>query len=124
VSLLQLVATAAILWTTRHWEPFSLADVLSLQMLLAVLNGLSLVLSVVLFESRRLQSLHSTVLDSMRNAVAITDGDGVVINANPSCGRPQGRPVRRAVSTVCQSTLTISAIARWPLRILLIRLAC
>jgi PAS domain-containing protein len=84
VSLLQLVATAAILWTTRNWQPFSLADVLSLQMLLAVLNGLSLVLSVVLFESRRLQSLHSTVLDSMRNAVAITDGDGVVIDANPS----------------------------------------
>jgi signal transduction histidine kinase len=84
VSLLQLVATAAILWTTQTREPFSLADVLSLQMLLAVLNGLSLVLSVVLFESRRLQSLHSTVLESMRNAVAITDGDGVVINANPS----------------------------------------
>ena len=87
VSLLQLVATAAILWTTLNWKPFSLADVLSLQMLLAVLNGLSLVLSVVVFESRRLQSLHSAVLDSMRNAVAITDGDGVVIDANPSWTR-------------------------------------
>jgi len=96
VSLLQLVATAAILWTTRNWQPFSLADVLSLQMLLAVLNGLSLVLSVVIFESRRLQSLHSTVLESMRNAVAITDGDGVVINANPSwtTGGQAGSPGR------------------------------
>jgi len=95
VSLLQLVSTAAILWTTLSWEPFSLADVLSLQMLLAMLNGLSLVLSVVVFESRRLQSLHSTVLNSMRNAVAITDSEGVVIDANPSWTAGQAGSPRR-----------------------------
>jgi signal transduction histidine kinase len=59
-------------------------EVLSLQLLLAMMNGLSLVLSVVVSESRRLQSFHSSVLDSMQNAVAITNDTGVVIDANPS----------------------------------------
>src|SRR5688572_1212364 len=92
VSLLQLVSTSAILWTALNRQPFELADVLSLQMLLAMLNGLSLTLSVVVSESRRLQSFHSTVLNSMRNAVAITDADGMVIDANPSwtaAGQPR-----------------------------------
>jgi signal transduction histidine kinase len=84
VSLLQLVSTAAILSTALNREPFSLNEVLSLQLLLAMLNGLSLTLSVVMSESRRLQAFHTTVLNSMRNAVAITDADGVVIDANPS----------------------------------------
>jgi C4-dicarboxylate-specific signal transduction histidine kinase len=84
VSLLQLLSTAAILWTALNREPFSLNEALSLQTLLAVLNSLSLTLAVVMSESRRLQALHTTVLNSMRNAVAITDGDGVVIDANPS----------------------------------------
>ena len=84
VSLLQLVSTSAILWSALHWQPFSLSDVLSVQMLLAMLNGLSLTLSVVVSESRRLQSFHGTVLNSMRSAVAITDADGEVIDANPS----------------------------------------
>ena len=53
-------------------------------MLLAMLNGLSLTLAVVVSESRRLQSFHSTVLNSMGSAVAITDAHGVVIDANPS----------------------------------------
>ena len=47
-----------------------------------MLNGLSLSLAVVINESRRFQSLHSAVLRSMRNAVAITDSDGVVLDAN------------------------------------------
>jgi C4-dicarboxylate-specific signal transduction histidine kinase len=84
VSLLQLVSTSAILWTALNREPFSLSEVLSLQMLLAVLNSLSLTLSVVMSERRRLQAFHMTVLNSMRDAVAITDADGVVIAANPS----------------------------------------
>jgi PAS domain S-box-containing protein len=84
VSLLQLVSTSAILWTALNRDPFSLSEVLSLQLLLAMLNSLSLTLSVVMFESRRLQALHTTVLHSMRNAVAITDADGVVIDANPA----------------------------------------
>ncbi len=84
VSLLQLVSTAAILWTALNLQPFLLSEVLSLQMLLAVLNSLSITLSVVVSESRRLQAFHSTVLNSMRNAVAITDAEGVVIDANPS----------------------------------------
>ena len=84
VSLLQLISTAAILWAALNEAPFSLTDVLALQMLLAMLNGLSLVLSVVISESRRLQSFHSSVLHSMRDAVAITDGAGMVIDANPS----------------------------------------
>jgi C4-dicarboxylate-specific signal transduction histidine kinase len=49
-----------------------------------LLNGLSLALSVVVRESRHLQSLHSAVLRSMPNAVAITDSDGVVIDRNES----------------------------------------
>jgi C4-dicarboxylate-specific signal transduction histidine kinase len=57
-------------------------DVLALQMFLLMLNGLSLSLAVVIRESRRFQSLHSAVLRSMRNSVAITDSDGVVIDAN------------------------------------------
>jgi integral membrane sensor domain MASE1 len=92
VSLLQLLATAAILWTALTIQPFSLADALSLQMLLAMLNGLSLTLSVALSESRRLHSFHSSVLNSMRNAVAITDADGVVIDANPSWTTPRVSP--------------------------------
>ena len=115
VSLLQLVSTSAILWAALHWRPFSLADMLPLQMLLAMLNGLSLTLAVVVAESRRLQSFHGTVLNSLRNAVAITDADGVVIDANPSWmaarqsqspGRLDGVPVhadyfedRRAAAT-------------------------
>jgi C4-dicarboxylate-specific signal transduction histidine kinase len=47
-----------------------------------MLNGVSLSLAVVISESRRFQSLHSAVLRSMRNAVAITDSDGVVLDAN------------------------------------------
>ena len=84
VSILQLVSTSAILWAALNREPFLLSEVLALQMLLAVLNSLSITLSVVMSESRRLQAFHSTVLNSMRNAVAITDADGVVIDANPS----------------------------------------
>jgi signal transduction histidine kinase/integral membrane sensor domain MASE1 len=84
VSLLQLLSTAAILWAALEQEPFSLTDVIALQMLLTMLNGLSLVLSVVISESHRLQSFHSSVLDSMRDAVAIIDDAGMVIDANPS----------------------------------------
>jgi two-component system, LuxR family, sensor kinase FixL len=84
VSLLQLVSTAAILWAALNHAPFSLTDVLAVQTLLTMLNGLSLVLSVVISESRRLQSFHSSVLHSMRDAVAIIDGGGMVIDANPS----------------------------------------
>lgn len=82
VSLLQLVSTAAILWTAMNSTVVSIDDVLPLQMFLLMLNGLSLSLAVVVNESRRFQSLHSAVLRSMRNAVAITDSDGVVIDAN------------------------------------------
>lgn len=82
VSILQLVSTAAILWTARSNTVVSIDDVLALQMFLLMLNGLSLSLAVVVRESRRFQSLHSAVLRSMRNSVAITDSDGVVIDAN------------------------------------------
>ena len=84
VSVLQIVATASMLWATLHAGFVSMPDVLSLQMFLVLLNGLSLSLSVVVRESRHLQSLHSAVLRSMRNAVAITDSDGVIIDANGS----------------------------------------
>ena len=84
VSVLQIVATAGILWATLHGGLVSMRDVLSLQMFLTLLNGLSLSLSVVVRESRHLQSLHSAVLRSMRNAVAITDSEGVIIDANGS----------------------------------------
>ena len=82
VSLLQLFSTAAILWTALSSTVLSVDDVLPLQMFLLMLNGLSLSLAVVINESRRFQSLHSAVLRSMRNAVAITDSDGVVLDAN------------------------------------------
>ena len=82
VSLLQLVSTAAILWTALNSTVVSIDDVLPLQMFLLMLNGLSLALAVVVNESRRFQSLHSAVLRSMRNSVAMTDSDGVVIDAN------------------------------------------
>jgi signal transduction histidine kinase len=84
VCILQLVSTFAMLWAALDQPRVSLAEVLSLQMFLAMLNGLSLSLAVVVSESRHLQSLHSAVLRSMRNAVAITDADGVVIDANES----------------------------------------
>jgi signal transduction histidine kinase len=84
VSVLQIVATAGMLWATLHGGLVSMRDVLSLQMFLTLLNGLSLSLSVVVRESRHLQSLHSAVLRSMRNAVAITDSEGVIIDANES----------------------------------------
>ena len=80
--MLQLVSTGAILWAALHSLVVSLDDVLPLQMFLLMLNGLSLSLAVVVRESRRFQSLHSAVLTSMRNAVAITDSHGVVIDAN------------------------------------------
>ena len=57
-----------------------------------MLNGLSLSLAVVVRESRHLQSLHSAVLRSMRNAVAITDADGVVIDANESWAAAERAP--------------------------------
>jgi signal transduction histidine kinase len=82
VSILQLVSTGAILWTALNSTVVSVGDVLPLQMFLLMLNGLSLSLAVVIRESQRFQSLHSAVLKSMRNAVAITDSDGVVIDAN------------------------------------------
>ena len=82
VSILQLFSTAAILWTALNSTAVSLDDVLPLQMFLLMLNGLSLSLAVVISESRRFQSLHSAVLRSMRNAVAITDSEGVVLDAN------------------------------------------
>jgi integral membrane sensor domain MASE1 len=82
VSMLQLVSTGAILWAALHSLVVSLDGVLPLQMFLLMLNGLSLSLAVVVRESRRFQSLHSAVLTSMRNAVAITDSGGVVIDAN------------------------------------------
>jgi signal transduction histidine kinase len=84
VSVLQIVSTAGILWATLNGGLVSMRDVVSLQFFLVLLNGLSLALSVVVRESRHLQSLHSAVLRSMRNAVAITDSDGVVIDANES----------------------------------------
>jgi two-component system, LuxR family, sensor kinase FixL len=84
VSILQLCSTFAVLWPLVGGATASLGEVLSLQMSLAMLNGLALALAVVVRESRRLQSLHSAVLRSMRNAVAITDSDGVVIDANDS----------------------------------------
>jgi signal transduction histidine kinase len=84
VSVLQLVSTVAMLSAALEVATVSLQDLLSLQMFLAMLNGLSLVLAVVVRESRRLQSLHSAVLRSMRNAVAITDSDGIVLDANQS----------------------------------------
>jgi C4-dicarboxylate-specific signal transduction histidine kinase len=82
VSILQLFSTAAILWTAVNSTVISVDDVLPLQMFLLMLNGMSLSLAVVISESRRFQSLHSAVLRSMRNAVAITDSDGVVLDAN------------------------------------------
>jgi signal transduction histidine kinase len=82
VSILQLFSTAAILWTAVNSTIVSVDDVLPLQMFLLMLNGLSLSLAVVINESRRFQSLHSAVLRSMRNAVAIIDSDGVVLDAN------------------------------------------
>jgi C4-dicarboxylate-specific signal transduction histidine kinase len=103
ISLLLVMTASAILWTAVNVGRMSLAEVLSLQMLLAVLSGLSLTLAVVVFERRRLQQFHSAVLTSMRDGVAITDADGVVIDANPSWtadaharspGRLDGVPVR------------------------------
>lgn len=82
VSILQLFSTVAILWTALNSTVMALDDVLPLQIFLLMLNGLSLSLAVVISESRRFQSLHSAVLRSMRNAVAITDSDGVVLDAN------------------------------------------
>ena len=84
VAVLELVSTAAMIWAARSTGTASLRDVLSLQLFLLMLNAMSLSLAVVVRESRRLQSLHSAVLRSMRNAVAITDADGVVIDANES----------------------------------------
>jgi len=94
VSMLQLVSTGAILWAALHSLVVSLDDVLPLQMFLLMLNGLSLSLAVVVRESRRFQSLHSAVLTSMRNAVAITDSDGVVIDANDPGSRTRVQPSR------------------------------
>ena len=88
VSLLQLVSTYAMLWAALNRDSVPMSDVRSLQMFLAMLSGLSLSLAVVVRESRHLQSLHSAVLRSMRNAVAITDSDGVVIDANESWAEP------------------------------------
>jgi signal transduction histidine kinase/integral membrane sensor domain MASE1 len=82
VSVVQLVSTGGILWAALHGTIISIDDVLPLQMCVLMLNGLSLSLAVVVGESRRFQSLHSAVLRSMRNAVAITNSDGVVIDAN------------------------------------------
>jgi signal transduction histidine kinase len=84
VSILQLFATSGTLWSALAIDPISMDDVLALQMFLAMLNALSLSLAVVVRESRRVQSLHSAVLRSMSNAVAITDSRGVVIDANDS----------------------------------------
>jgi two-component system sensor kinase FixL len=84
VGILQLFSTFAVLWPTAGSAAVSMRDVLSLQLFVAMLNALSLVLAVVVQESRRLQSLHGAVLKSMRNAVAITDSAGVVIDANDS----------------------------------------
>jgi two-component system sensor kinase FixL len=92
VCILQLVSTFAMLWAALNRETVSLGDVLSLQAFLAMLNGLSLSLAVVVRESRHLQSLHSAVLRSMRNAVAITDADGVVIDANESWAAAERSP--------------------------------
>jgi two-component system, LuxR family, sensor kinase FixL len=92
VSILQLFSTFAVLRPVVGSAIASPGEVLSLQMSLAMLNGLSLALAVVVRESRRLQLLHSAVLRSMRNAVAITDSAGVVIDANDSwiaVGRPR-----------------------------------
>ena len=82
VSLLQLLAAGAMLWAARERLPFSIYDVWSLQMLLAMLNVLSLSLAVVVRESRRLQTLHSAVLKSIQDAVAIVDVRGFVIETN------------------------------------------
>jgi len=84
VSVLQIVSSAGLLWATVNDDTTSIRDVLSLQLFLVLVNALSLALSVVVRESRHLQSLHGAVLRSMRNAVAITDSDGVVIDANES----------------------------------------
>jgi len=84
VSVLQIVSSAGLLWATVNDDGTSIRDVLSLQLFLVLVNALSLALSVVVRESRHLQSLHGAVLRSMRNAVAITDSDGVVIDANES----------------------------------------
>ena len=84
VSVLQIVSSAGLLWATVNDNSTSIRDVLSLQLFLVLVNALSLALSVVVRESRNLQSLHGAVLRSMRNAVAITDSDGVVIDANES----------------------------------------
>ena len=84
VSVLGLVSASSMIWAARSAGTASLRDVLSLQLFLLMLNALSLSLAVVVRESRRLQSLHSAVLRSMRNAVAITDSDGVVIDATES----------------------------------------
>jgi len=90
MSIPQLVSTSGMLWVALHRAAVSLEDVRALQLFLLMLNGLSLTLAVVVRESRRLQSLHSAVLRSMRNAVAITDSDGVVIDANESWGAAGG----------------------------------
>jgi signal transduction histidine kinase len=82
VSLLQLVAAGAMLLAARERAPFSIYDVWSLQMLLAMLSVLSLSLAVVVREGRRLQTLHSAVLKSIQDAVAIIDVRGFVIETN------------------------------------------
>jgi signal transduction histidine kinase len=84
VSILQFVSTASMLWAASSRGTVSLRDVVALQLFMAMLNGMSLLLAVVVRERGRLQSLHSAVLRSMRNAVAITDSDGLVIDANES----------------------------------------
>lgn len=94
VSILQLFSTAAILWTALTSSIGSLDDVLALQMFLLMLNGLSLSLAVVIGESRRFQSLHSAVLRSMRNAVAIIGSDGVVLDANDAWNAAVRSPER------------------------------
>jgi C4-dicarboxylate-specific signal transduction histidine kinase len=81
VSLLQLVATGAMLLAARQRDA-SIHDIWSLQMLMAMLAVLSLSLAVVVRESRRLHVLHSAVLTSMPDAVAIVDPEGIVIESN------------------------------------------
>jgi len=95
VSLLQLVATIAMIVAARGRQPFSLQDVWSLQMLLAMLSVLALSLAVVVRESRRLQALHSAVLRSIPDALAIVDRHGVIIETNDAWatqGRREERP--------------------------------
>lgn len=82
VGLLQLVVVAALLRAVPDRVSFSLHDVWSLQMLLAMLSVLSLSLAVVVRERSRLQSLHSAVLRSIPDALAILDPAGVVIETN------------------------------------------